>query len=64
MGRTTVDLKEIAARAEARHVAARVQGELNDTEAPVWGEGFAASGNGKPTPTPTPTQPQRSDASN
>ncbi len=52
MANTELDLDDILNSDLAERVAARLTGNLSETEEPVWGSDFAASGTGKQPPSP------------
>lgn len=56
MDRTEIDLRKIATDfAMTARVEARLAGELEESQSPLWGQEFAASGGKAPTPPPEST---------
>lgn len=56
MATKQLDLDEILDSDLTERVAERLTGELSETEEPVWGSDFAASGVIKPVPPGPPIQ--------
>jgi hypothetical protein len=55
--KTQVDLDKVLEDQSAERIAERLSGKLSESEQPVWGGDFAASGDNKnlpPPPTPLP----------